>query len=138
MAAAVASHPQAEDLLGRHVAGRKASRRPLEDGRRRGAPVGERPGKSIEQQIGWARWTGRARRGQSFAGDVVQAVLAGQPPGEQSRAPRVEVGLTRELRIERVERLGGPKEQCRSFAAAALRVRRLGAQQVQAGALEFV
>jgi hypothetical protein len=130
--------PPAKNLLGRDAGAGEACRRPFEDGRRRGAPVAERPREPLEQEIRRARGTGPAQRGQSFARDVVQAARARQPPGEQRRAPRVEVGLTGELGIERVEGLGGPKEQRRRFAAAALRVPGLGAQQVQAGALKLV
>ena len=68
----------------------------------------------------------------------MQAAGAREPPGEQRRAPRVEIGLARELRVERLERLRGSKEQRRGLAAAALGVRGLGAQQVQAGALQLV
>ena len=130
--------PPAEDFLDRDVAARKAGRGLLEHRRRRGAAFRERQREPVEQQVGRTRPPGRPPGRLSFARDLVQARGARKLPGEQRRAPRVEVGLARELRIERLERLGSSKEQGRSGAAAAFRVRGLGAQQVQAGALELV
>src|SRR4029453_3866101 len=68
----------------------------------------------------------------------MQAARARETTGEERRAPRVEVGLPSELAIECVEGLRGAEQEGRSFAAATFGVRGLGAQEVQAGALQLV
>ena len=74
---------------------------------------------AVEQQIG--RRGGCARSGAARAArdDLEQAAGARQPPGEQRRAPRVEVGLAREPRVERLERVAAAQQQRRRVAAAA-------------------
>ena len=67
----------------------------------------------------------------------MKARAAGELAGEERRAPGIEIRLTGELHVERVEGLRGAEEQARGFAPAALGVRGLSAQQVQAGVLEW-
>ena len=129
--------PPAEDLLGRDIVARKGGRRPLEDRRRRGASVGERQRKALQQQIGRTAIRGGPRGRQSLARDLVQAGGAREPPGEQRRAPRVEIRLARELRIERLEGLRGAKEQApepRSRGSRSRRPRRAAGPGGRAGA----
>ena len=73
--------PPAEHFLDRDLLARKACRRPLEDGRRGGAAIGERQRESVQQQIGRALRAGRSWPGQGFAGDVGAGspVLARRP-----------------------------------------------------------
>jgi hypothetical protein len=68
--------------------------------------LAEACGQTIEQEVRRARrlrrrW-GRARR----LGDVSHTVLATEPPAEHRRSQRLEVGVARELRIERLEPAG--------------------------------
>ena len=74
--------PPAENFLVRDIAASKTGRRPLEDRRRRGAAVRERERESVQQKIRWTRVARRSRRGQHFAGYVVQAASARQPARE--------------------------------------------------------
>ena len=128
--------PPAEHLLGRDIVARKPGRGPLENRSSLRATVRECQGEAVQQQVGRAR-TGGGPGGRSrLARDVVKARAAGELPGEERRAPGIEIGLARELHVERVERLRGAQEQARGFAPAALGVRGLSAQQVQAGVLE--
>ena len=72
--------------------------------------------------------------------DLEQAAAAGQTAGEQSpRCERVQVGLAREPRVERLEPLGGLEQQrrarrCRGCSANAI----WRAQQLDPGALQLV
>ena len=68
----------------------------------------------------------------------MQARRTGEPPREQSRAPRVEIGLARKREVERLEGPRRPQEQRRGFTPAAFGIRRLGTEQVETGVLELI
>ena len=70
--------------------------------------------------------------------DLTKARAARQLPGEQRRAPSVEIRLAGKPQVERLERLGGTEKQAGSVGPAALGEGRLGPQEVEAGALEVV
>jgi hypothetical protein len=74
--------------------------------RRGRGPVGDEQRKAVKQQVDGAR-RGRGRReGPGGAGDLKQVAGASQVPGEFRRVPRVEVGLTGEAKVKRLEPLG--------------------------------
>ena len=83
---------------------------------------------------------GCARRGQGpgGAGDLQQVAGAGQMPGEHRRAPRVQIGLARQVEVERLQPPGRLQQQRRSVAAQARGERDLPAQQVHPGALQLI
>jgi hypothetical protein len=54
------------------------------------------------------RWRGG---GPGRSGNLEQTAGGGQTPGEKRRAPRVEIGLAREFRVEPLETLSGLEEQ---------------------------
>ena len=63
---------------------------------------------------------------------------AGEVPGEQRRAPCVEIRVAAEAHVERLEPPRGLEQQQRGVAAAALREHDLGPEQVDAGSPELV
>ena len=101
----------------------------------------ERPSVKTSENPSSSRSDGRGgprgRPAERLARDVVQAGGASERAREQRRAPGVEVGLARELRVERLERLRGAQQQRRRVAAAALertRPRRAAGPGARAGA----
>ena len=137
--AAVASHPQRSTSSTVTVLAREAARCPLEDGRRCGASIGERQREPVQQQIGWTRRAGRLRRGPGLPGRR----RAGRRcwPAARRRAPRSKRrDRCRARASDRAARAScaARRSSARSVAAAALGIGRLGAQQVQAGALQLV
>ena len=112
--------PPAEHLLRGDLVAGECGRRSLEHGRRRGAALGEQQRETVQQQIGRARRVRRTRAGHYGLRDVEQVPGACQRTGEHGCAERVEIGLTCESRVERLERLCGPEQQRRSVAPAVL------------------
>src|SRR5215217_8684810 len=70
--------------------------------------------------------------------DIEQVAPAGQRSREQRSAPRVEICLAREARVQWLEPLGRPEQLPRSLASGARGRGDLSAQQLDARALEFV
>ena len=116
-----------------------AVRRALQHRRRGCASVGENQREAVQQQIARTRRLRRLRRGPHGPGDVEQTAGAvRQPPGEQRRAPRVEIGVARQPGVERLERLRSPEQQRRRVATAVLGEGELGVQQIDASPPELV
>jgi hypothetical protein len=68
-----------------------------------GRTVGDQQSKTVQQQVGRLRrafWRGQCPGG---AGDLLQVAGIGQVPGEQRRLPGVQVRLTGQARIERLQ-----------------------------------
>ena len=128
----------AEHLLGRDVRAREAGGSLGEKRSRGTAAVGEREGEAVEQQVGRARMVGADGGRSRLARHLGHVGRAREAPGEESRAPGVEVRLSRNPRVERLEPLRGSQEERRSVAPAALRVGGLGAKEVEAGVLQLV
>ncbi len=102
-------------------------------------PLGEDQREAVEQHVAWKRTIGRIRGGRRGTGDVEQAAAgAGEVPGEQRRAPRIEIGVAGEAYVERLELLRRLEQQQRGVAAAALREHDLGPEQIDAGSPELV
>ncbi len=72
------------------------------------------------------------------AGDLRQIPGARETPGEQRGHPRAQIGLARQVQVERLEPLGGLEQQRRGVAAEARGKRDLPAQQVHPGACELI
>jgi hypothetical protein len=70
--------------------------------------------------------------------DIEQINAAGQLAREESRAPRVEVGLPREGHVQRLESLGRREELGRSLSVGTRGGRDLPPQQVDSSARELV
>ena len=94
-------------------------------------------GEPVEQQIAGARG-GLPVGGQNGRGDLARIAAAHQAVGGEGRRERVEVGLARERRIQRLEPPGRLEQQRRSVAAARHREGDLRVQQLGAGLLELV
>jgi len=71
-------------------------------------------------------------------GDLPHAADARQAPGDIGRHPGIEVGLTGQAEVERLEPLGRPEQQPGCVAALACGEGDLAAQQVHPGLLELV
>ena len=80
----------------------------------------------------------RRREGLDGAADLQEDVPSGQVPGEDRRGPGGQVGLARELQVERLEPPRGLQQQRGSIAAEARGEGDVAAQQVDPGALELV
>jgi hypothetical protein len=88
-------------------------------GRRRGdRSVRDQHGEGVEDQGGRLR---RADRAQATGGtgDLRQVAGARETPGEQRGHPRAQIGLARQVQVERLEPLGGLEQQRRGVAAQA-------------------
>ena len=103
-----------------------------------GIPVGEDRREAVEQQV-----TGQAvdrvgshRRGLRHVEQP--SAVTREVPGEQRRAPRVEVRVARQAHVERFESLCRWSSRSGSVATATLREHDLGAQQLDAGVPELV
>ena len=104
-----------------------------------GHPLGEDQCEAVEQQIARQRTPRRTGRGRRGPGDVEQAAAgASEVPGEQRRAPRIEIRVAAEADVERLELPGGLQEQQRSVAAMVLGEGDLGPEQDHAGSTELV
>src|SRR4051812_28454364 len=79
-----------------------------------------------------------AKGGSRGARDTEQIAPAGQRSREQRRAPRVEIRLAREARVQWLEPLGRFEQLPWSLASGARGRRDLSAQQLDARALKFV
>ena len=108
-------------------------------GRRRARARGEDQREAVEQQVAGQRpirGLGRRRHG---TGDVEQPAARGREvPGEQRRAPRVEVGVAAEAHVERLEPPRRLEQQQRSVATAVLGEGDLGPEQDHPGPPELV
>ncbi len=108
-------------------------------GGRGGRPVGDHQRQAVQDQVDRPRRPGLVRReGAGGAGDLEQITGAGQPPGEQRRHPGGQVGLPRQVQVERLEPLGRLEQQRRRVAAQPRREHDLPAQQVHPGALQLI
>ena len=94
----------AQHLLDRDVGARRTRwRRACSSGVAAGAPVGEDQREAVEQQsdgAGRGAGSGAVRTARETSSRLP---AVGQAPGEQRRAPRVEVGVAREADVERLE-----------------------------------
>ena len=102
------------------------------------ASLREHLGEPVQEEIAGTR---RVRRRHSSAGgarDIRQAALTRQPPGEQRRAPCIEIRVASQGRVERLQPPGRAQQQRRRIAAAVVRKGHLGVQQIHAGASELI
>ena len=131
-------HPApAQDILHRDVGER--CRCPLQHRSRGGVSVGGQQGEPVEQQVEGTRSTRPRRERPDGAADLQQdAPSRGLPSGDERRAPGCQVGLARELQVERLEPPRGLQQQRRSIAGKTRGEGELTAHQVHPGALELI
>ncbi len=130
--------PAPPDLVfgGDAAAGKDAG--DLPQGRYRGdRSVRDQQREGVEHQGGRLQ---RVDRGQTpgGAGDLPKIAGTSETPGEQRGYPRAQIGLARQVQVERLEPLGGLEQQRRGVAAQARGKRDLAAQQVHPGACELI
>ena len=99
--------------------------------------VCDQQSEAIEQQVEGARSTWR-RKGLDGAADLLQDGPSHETLGHPSRAPRGQVCLTRQVRVERLEPAGGRQQQRRSTAAQTRGEGDVSPQHVDPGALELI
>ena len=68
-----------------------------------GVSVGDQQSEAVEQQVEGTRRGRRRGEGLDGAADLQQVACSGEVPGEDSRDPCDQVGLARELQVERLE-----------------------------------
>ena len=115
--------------------------RALERRRTCAVALGRQHGHSLEKQVAGARqFPARLApvRREDRLGDVPHADLLGEATREQCCRERVEVGLARQLGVERLEPPGGCEQQRRRVASSVDGEADLGSQQLRARALEVV
>ena len=107
-------------------------------GNRRGVILGQR-GKGIQQQVAHHElivWrTSRGPHGPRHLGD---ADVAAEPGRELGGGECVQVGLARELKIQRQKALGRRQQQQRRFVAAARSEGHLSTDQIDLRALQLI
>ena len=135
----VAGQPEPAELvlLGEGVLP-EGPQRLLQRGRPCGVAPGHEEGEPVEQQIAGAGGGGPPVGGEDRLGDLARIAAAHQAVGGERRGERVEVGLARERRVERLQPLGGLEQQRGSVAAARRGERDLRVQQLRSRALELV
>ena len=111
---------------------------PLQGRGRGGVSLGDQQGETVEQQVEWTRSTRRPREGPHGAADLDQDVPGGDVLRQPRRAPGGQVGLAREVQVERLEPPGGLQQQRGSVAPKTRGEGDVGTQQVDPGALELV
>ena len=117
---------------------RKALTARFEHRGRCGVPLGDQHGQAVQEEIGGARRRPAPGHGPRRLGDLQHTAAVGQTTDDDRGPQRVQVGLARERDVERLEPLGGLEQQRRRVAAAAHDEGDLGAEEVDAGALELV
>ena len=123
-------------LLGERLVPERAQR-DLQRRRPRDVALAGEEGEPVQQQIAGARG-GLPVGGQNGRGDLARIAPAHQAVGGERSRERLEVGLARERRIQRLEPPGRLEQQRRSVAAARHRERDLRVQQLGTGSLELV
>jgi hypothetical protein len=111
--------------------------RDLQRRRPRGEALAGEEREPVEQQVTGTR-RGLPAGGQNGGGDLARIASTDQAVGGERRRERLEIGLAREPRIQRLEPPGGLEQQRRSVAAARSRKRDLRVQQLGARLLELV
>ena len=101
-------------------------------------PCGEDERQAVQQQIARKRGARPWRRTGDSAGNIEQAAGACHPTRKKSCAPSLEIGITGEARVERLEPAGRLQQQLRSVTTAVLSEGDLSPQQISAGAPELV
>ncbi len=96
------------------------------------------PSSSGSQARGWLTGALSQSAARTAAATSRAIAAAHQPVGRERRGERVEVGLARERRVQRLQPLGGLEQQRRSVAAARRGERDLRAQQLCPRAVELV
>ena len=135
----VAGEPEpAETFLRGDVVAAEGARRPLEHRGRCGVPLGDQHGQAVPEEIRRSRWLRRRWHGPRRLGDFQHTAAVGQTTDDDRGPQRVEVGLACERGVERLEPLGGLEQQRGRVAAASHREGDLRAEEVHAGAVEFV
>ena len=135
----VAGEPEPTGLLlPGDLLAQEPGQRPLQHRRARGVSLHDHQGPAIQQQVGRARGPLRSEGRACALRDLQRTAAGGEPPGEQCRRERVEVGLAREPHVQRLEPFGGLEQQRRSVTAASHGERDLAAQQVYTRAPELV
>ena len=131
-------HPApSQDLLHRNVG--KRCRCPLQHRSRGGVPVGGQQGEPVEQQVERTRSTRSRRERQNGSADLQQnAPSRRMPSGDECRAPGSQVGLARELQVERLQPPRGLQQQRRSIAGKTRREGKLTVHQVHPGTLQLI
>ena len=126
-----------QDVLHRDVGER--CRCPLQHRSRGGVSVGGQQGEPVEQQVEGTRSTRPRRERPDGAADLQQDAPSRElPSGDGRRAPGGQVGLARELEVERLEPPRGLQQQRRSIAGKTRGEGELAAHQVHPGALELI
>ena len=128
----------AETFLRGDVVAAEGARRPLEHRGRCGVPLGDQHGQAVPEEIRRSRWLRRRWHGPRRLGDFQHTAAVGQTTDHDRGPQRVEVGLACERGVERLEPLGGLEQQRGRVAAASHREGDLRAEEVHAGAVEFV
>ena len=106
---------------------------------RGGVSVGGQQGETVEQQVEGTRSTRPRRERPDGAADLQQDVPSRSlPSGDGRRAPGCQVGLARELQVERLEPPRGLQQQRRSIAGKTRSEGKMTAHQVHPGALELI
>jgi hypothetical protein len=103
-----------------------------------GWPVDDQPGQAVQDQIDRAKRVAARRECPGCPGYLVQIARSRQSSGEQGRHPRAEVGLARQIEVERLQPLGRLEQQRGRVAAQTRGERDLTAQQVHPSALHLV
>ena len=105
---------------------------------RGGAPVGDQQGEAVEEHLQGTRSTRWRRQGLGAAADLLEDALSGEMPRHARRTPGGQVGLARELQVERFEPAGRLEQQRGCVAAQTRGEGDVAAQQVSPGALELI
>ena len=113
------------------------AQRGLQRRRSGGVALGGEEREPVEQQVARARG-GLPLRGEDGGGDLARVAAVHQPVGRQGRRERVEVGLARERRVERLEPPRRLEQQRRRVAAARRGEDDLRPQQLRPRAVELL
>jgi len=101
--------------------------------------VGGQPGEPVEQQVEGTRSTRPRRERPDGTADLQQdAPSRGLPGGDGRRAPGGQLGLAREIDVDRLEPPRGLQQHRRSIAGRTRNEGKLTAHQVDPGAVPLI
>ena len=106
--------------------------------RGRGRAVGDQPRQAVQDQVDRPRRMRGRGKGPGGAGDLEHVAGARLAPGQRCRPPGVQVGLTRQVYIQRLEPLSRLKQQRGCVTAHIRGESDVASHEVHPGALELV
>ena len=104
----------------------------------RGGSFGDEQRQTVEQVVGGARSSGRARCGQCEFRNFTRAAFPGERSGKEHRGDGIEIRIARLRGVDRLQALRGLQQQDRRVAPAVGSERYTSAHDVEVRALGFV